>query len=233
VIDQEGRMTKIDSELGAITGFGFAENELLFLDSTSVRGPEEKARGYRLNMWDGKQQQTLLQSEEGLAAFLHVSPTKRHAAFLELNPAEGRFRLRVVDLKTGNASDSDWFSSGDYIFDGGPAFYWDAKGQGVFYHQCKGGWSKKPFSLMRYDLETKTSAEVKTHANTAVVAVLDEDHLAVSRLPDASSGVLRLSDGKTFVLPDRSRVIGGNGRYVALVNIDTMKVDIARIELVE
>lgn len=232
VLHADGQLTKIDSELGQITGFGFAGDELIYLDSGGHPGTNGK--GYKLKAWDGKETRTLLHSENGLAMVLHVSPTNQHAAFFEISQPELKFRLRVVDLKKKQTSDSDWFLSSDFTFDGAPIFHWSANGKDLFYPQYSADSAdsaegikrgEDAFSLMRFDPQTRTSHKLPGADNTAVVAVLDEDHLAVQ------NGILRISDGKLFAL--RGRALGGHAHYIAYVNYETFKLEIARFELIE
>jgi hypothetical protein len=234
VLHADGQLTKIDSELGQVTGFGFANDELIYLDGAGVRA--ESGKGYKLKAWDGKETRTLLHSENGHALVLHVSPTNQQVAFFEVSQPEGEFRLRVVDLQTKQTSDSDWFFSDDFPFDGAPNFYWSTNGKDVFYHQSSGernGPGEETFSLMRFDPKSRTSHKLPVSEKTAVVAVLDEDHLAVVSRRDLSSGILRISDGKLFALPVRKRLLGGHGRHIAFANYDTLKVEVARFELIE
>lgn len=208
VIDAAGKAVKMECTSHWSSGAGWVGSSLLFLDSADPRSGET---GYALRAWDGKKTEEIASSKDDLGLLLQISPDGGKAAFFVGKPAEGRMRLRVVDLKSKASTDSEEFRTDDVTFDGTPMFYWDGAGRGLFYHACPES-GKTPFHLMRFDLERKASAKVVEEDDVAVTAVLDKEWIAVYRRGTKRSGLLRLSDGKVHDLPEGLAVIGAGGR---------------------
>jgi hypothetical protein len=186
-------------------------------------------------LWDGKTTEVIHEDKGVGAAILRASPDGSKVAFLVLDTtnqrARGEFVLRVVDLKTKRAVNSEKFRSDDVTFDGPPLFYWDAEGKGLFYHQCPDQGGKKPCALMYFDVGKKKADRVLAEDNVAVLAILDKGHAAVLMLDRQRCGILRLSDRKVFPLPEGQFVFGGLGTRVVVADRKTRAVYCAELEL--
>jgi hypothetical protein len=227
VVGADGKAVKIESDLNWCSGFGWAGERLVFLDSADLRAEK---KGYALRAWDGKKTEEIQDSGDEIGVVLQVSPDGSKAAFFTGEPRNGSFRLRVVDLKTKAVTDSEEFRSDDVSYDGPPLFYWDAEGKGLFYHACPAQ-GKRPFSLMRFDVAKKTAEKAVDEDDVAMMAVLDKEWVAVQRFEAKRAAVLRLADKKLLSLQGRVTVIGGAGRRAVIYDADTKEVAAATLEL--
>ncbi len=220
----DGKAVKIDAD-GDALAVAFAGDRVIFIDS-KMPEMEGESPGYKLKAWDGKTTTVVLDVARDSAFSLTASPDGARAAFITLG-AEG-MRVRVVDLKSGAAVDSEAFRSDDVTFDGPPLLHWDGAGKGVYAHRCPAR-GKKPFSLVRFDPEKKALETLLEDKDVAVTAVLDAEHVAVALLDEKRGGVLRLSDKKIFRLPENTVVLGGRGRRVVLFDSKAREARVAEI----
>jgi len=219
----DGKAVKIDAD-GDALAVAFAGDRVIFIDS-KMPEMEGESPGYKLKAWDGKATAVVLDVARDGAFSLTASPDGARAAFITMG-ADG-MRVRVVDLKSGAAADSEAFRSDDVTFDGAPVIYWDAAGKGVYAHRCPVR-GKKPFSLVRFDPE-KALETLLEDKNVAVTAALDAEHLAVVLVDEKRGGVLRLADRKIFRLPENQWVLGGRGRRVVLYDQKAREARVAEI----
>ncbi len=210
------KVEKIDAEQDALS-CAFAGDKLLFIDGELV------PNGFKLKLQDGA---VLHESATGLAFCLRASPDGARAAFLVAVDKKNCV-LRVVDLKSKAVVDSEEFRSDDVTFDGPPLFYWDAEGKSLFAHRTPDAGGKKPFTLVRFDIASKKTEAVAE--DVAVTAALDKDHLAV--IVEKRGGVLRLSDRKTFLLPEGLIIMGGAGRRVVVGDMKTHELRVVELEV--
>lgn len=226
ICDLEGKVTKIDADYDCIS-CAFAGDLLLFLDELL---PTDRAEGYRLRAWNGEDARTVNSSNDEMAVVLRPSPDASRVAFYILD-GKGRGKLRVVDLKSREAVDSELFPCQDVTFDGPPLFYWDAEGKGIFHHRTPDGGGKTPFSLAYFDLTKRKIETIFENQDVGAVAVLDKDYLGVMQMKRNRGGVLRLSDRAVFSLPEGQHVVGGAGRRLAVLDMKTGEIRLAEWEV--
>ena len=214
VLDPEGKRTAVPGSRGTTMGFGFVrKDQVLTLDTGHLR--KGTGKGYSLQLWDGKAQTTLLSSEDERALVLRISPDRKRAAFLKIG-ARGQLGLTVVvyDLGTKKTHTSPPFRSDDVTYDGPPLICWDGASRGVFFHWVR---SKRDFDLCRFDPQTG-KIEALAH-NLGVMAVLDEDRLAVLQ-GRKSSGVYSLSKRTLTTFAEVPYLVGGRGDRVITLGKD-------------
>ncbi|MFC1706221.1 hypothetical protein ACFL59_05260, partial [Planctomycetota bacterium] len=229
-VDLGGKPTMAPGQ-GTCAGEAFAGDVLYYLDMPDVNPRGEG--GYRLMAWGAEDPETAVTGDTGRAVGVTVSPDGGKLAFLEVR-ARRAVRIRVLYVKTRTVTDSEEFRSDDVTFDGLPMIHWDAKGEGIYYHACPRR-GKKPWKLMRFDVASETSAPVVEQDNVGVFAVLDEDYLAVVFAPQDGGrhgcGVLRLSDGMIFPLPEGTFVMGGRGRRLVVFDRSTRTTSVYEFTL--
>ncbi|MGE0707924.1 MAG: hypothetical protein AB7N76_14510 [Planctomycetota bacterium] len=216
VLEADGTRTPIATSMGGCMGYGFAGERLLVLE---VKPDWRKEPGYSLEAWKGGKSETIHADPKAISLGLRVSPDGKKAAFLMVDPANGRNAIvRVIDLETRKATDSDSFRTDDFTFDGPPYVLWDAESKGVYAHASLTEKSKRPFGLFRVDATTGKRERVVDLENVGVTAVLGDGLLAVYMRDDTFRGaaVLRLADKRLFKLQKRDFVLGGKGKRLAL-----------------
>ncbi|MGE0707923.1 MAG: hypothetical protein AB7N76_14505 [Planctomycetota bacterium] len=227
VLDADGTKTPVPSALGGSMGFGLAGERLLVLEA-KPNWKRDGGEGYSLEAWKGGKAETIHADPKARAFGLVISPDGKKAAFLVLHPVERRQAMvRVVDLGTRKAVDSDGFRTDDFTFDGPPVILWDAESKGVYLHASVDPKVKRPFALFRMDAGTGKRERVIDADDLAVTAVLGDGLLGVCLRGDEFNGaaVLRLADKRLFRLEARSFIMGGHGRRLALLRrVDGKKV---------
>ncbi len=198
-----------------VFAYSFAGEKLLFIEQSA-----QKLGGYRLRSWFGGAAETIHESKAAeVAMTLRVSPDGTRAAFL-VYAEDKRFRLRVVDLKLREVTDSEKFPTEDVTFSGPPLIFWDVDSAAIFYHRTPGGGDRKPWALERYDVVSKKSETIFNGNNVGVVTVIDKDWLAVIANDAGRGGLLRRSDRKFFPLPAAHVVLGATSKRIVVGDAD-------------
>jgi hypothetical protein len=226
VIERDGRLTKIACELDQCTGFDFAGDRLVFIDSNSDRD----APRYQVKIVE-KDAVRVLASGDRMGWSLRVSSDGRRAAWWSLDePARSRASIRVVDLESGKTAASPTFRTESATFSGLPRFLWDAAGETLFAHVSLTEDGPRPFQLTRYN-PFIPQGERAAPDNLAAVAMLDEGHLAVWKSDRRSSAALRVSDQRLFDLPAGLLVLGGRGAATVVWDVRANQATAATLRL--
>lgn len=223
------KIVPVACELGSTGGFGFAGDDLVFLDTVGINS----GVGYRLKINRGDRVEVIEKDDTQAAAFaLRVSPDATRVVFYTSEQARSHLvKLRMVDLKTRRAVQSPQFRAEDVTFDGTPQLFWDAAGEGVFCHVSTNKDSKWPFELTHYRFDTEKGFVATPKRNIGASAVLDERHVSVWH-PDARGcSVLRLPQRVLLSMPSQNYILGGRGNRVVVADLDRDAVYAAVIEL--
>lgn len=228
VLDAQGNLKKIAMTLPQATGFAYAGNTLVVLETHGLR---RRQGGYRLVAHTGRQQEVLDKDAQGFAVRVRASADGKKVALLKFDLVNRKLVIRIVDLKTKKAIETPGFRSEDLAFKGEmPLFYWDANSAGVYYHARLHA-TKHPFALMRFDIKTKTANRFVARDDMAVAAVLDANHLVVHRRKPKRAGILRISDKRVFPIIAQGRVLGGWGNRIVVYDGRTRAYCVATFTL--
>jgi hypothetical protein len=229
LIDAEGKLARIDCELGWCGGAGFAGDRLVWLDTGDFRGGDA---GYKLKMLTQGGSEVLAAGENDVGVVLRVSPDGTQAAFFVADRAKaGQVALRVVDLKSRRLASSPAFRTDDVTFDGLPVFFWDAAGKSLFCHVCTNQEARRPFELTRFDVAAARGSAVTRRENVGLVAVLDDDYAAAWLADGSGCTLVRFRDQKLFPLPTNGYILGGKGGHVVVADLDRNGVFAAELNL--
>lgn len=224
----DGRVTKVACELGATSGFDFAGDDFVFLDTTGINS----GQGYRLKILKGDKTILLDDSKDRTAGNLQVSPDGTRAAFFtSIHPRSEHLTLRVVDLQTGKTHDSPEFRSQDVTFDGRVQIFWDAASEGAFVHVCTDKESKWPFELTYYNFATGKGTIATPERNLGATCVLDKNYLVVWHPDVGGCSLLNIGKKTLLPLPDQNYILGGRGNRVVIADLDRDAVYAAELQL--
>jgi hypothetical protein len=224
VIVEGEKALKIDAR-DSVFACTFAGEKLLFIEQAT-----DKRAGYRLRAWDGAALETIHESTaKEVAMTLRASPDGLRAAFLVYDERM-RFRLRVIDLKMREVSESETFATEDVTFNGPPLIFWDSEGKGIYFHRTPGGGDRKPWAIEHYDVATKKSETLFNGNNLGIVVVLDKDFLAAIANEDGRGGLVRLSDRKFFPLGAGQVILGATAKRLVVGDAAAGEVRVCEYE---
>lgn len=228
ICDLAGNVRLVKCSRGSTGGFGFAGDELVFLDTPGLNA----GKGYQLKVLGDGRQRNVDADTTRAALCLRVAPDGEHAVFFTADEARSaQVRLRMVNLKTGQLVESPEFRSQQVTFDGRPQLFWDAAGEGVFCHVSTHQNSKWPFELTHYDLTTGEGFVVTPTRNVGASCVLDENHVAVWHPDGHGCSVVDVHQRKAIAMPQHNYLLGGRGRRVVVADLDRDAIYAAEIEL--
>jgi hypothetical protein len=226
----DGKVQPIECELGSTSGFGFAGNDFVFLDTPGII----TGQGYKLKVLRDGKTQVIDSDKDRVAVCLRISPDGTRAMFFTTDHIHSTaMRVRVVDLKSGEKLDSPEFNTQDATFDGRPQLFWDATGEGFFCHVSTHAESKWPYELTHFNLASGKGFVASPTRNTGATCVLDDKHVAVWQPDGRGCSVVNVTNRDQYFLPENNYIIGGRGRQVIVADLERDAVYCATIELLQ
>jgi WD40 repeat protein len=230
ICDLDGNVRAIPCELGSTSGFAFAGNEFVYLDTPGLAS----GQGYKLKIIRNGKTETIESHQELAAMCLRISPDGSRAIFFttaEIHSTE--VQVRMVKLKTGEKLDSPKFHSQDATFDGRPQLFWDAYGEGFFCHVSTHQESKWPYELTHFDFRTGKGYVAAPTRNIGATCVLDTRHVAVWQPDGHGCSVVNVSNRDQYSMPENNYIIGGRDRRVVIADLERDAIYCADIELLQ
>ena len=193
-----------------LTGCAFAKNDLVTLES---RGQQF---GYQLMIHTAGQSRVVARGLGDGAVQLRISPDASKVAILVVQ-ANQKCKIRTIEFDSGNAAETPSYNLDDVTSaESQPAVYWDAKSAGLFFQvrdECR---TNKSVALMYFDINQRVATRMME--NAAVVAVLDNDHIAVCsyQKEQPQFGILNFTTSAIAPMPEKVGILAGTGRRLVL-----------------
>lgn len=226
----DGKAQSVDCELGSTSGFGFAGNDFVYLDTPGIIA----GQGYKLKVLrDGKTQE-IDSDKERVAMCLRISPDGARVMFYTTEHIHSTaMRVRLVDLKTGEKLDSPEFNTQDATFDGRPQLFWDATGEGFFCHVSTHQESKWPYELTHFHFATGKGFIASPTRNVGATCVLDDKHVAVWQPDGRGCSVVNVTNLEQYFMPENNYILGGRGRHVVVADLERDAIYCAEVDLLQ
>jgi hypothetical protein len=230
ICDLDGKVRPIECELGSTSGFGFAGNDLVWLDTPGITS----GQGYKLKVLRDGKPQVVDESKELAAMCLRISADGTRAMFFVAEQIHSSaMRVRMVNLKSGEKIESPQFNTQDATFDGRPQLFWDTTGEGFFCHVSTHQESKWPFELTHFDFATGKGFVAAPTRNVGASCVLDEKHVAVWQPDGHGCSVVDVTKREQYFMPENNYILGGHGRRVVVADLERDAIYCAEIELLQ